>query len=103
MRIEMRTEGGIAHFPGLARPFVIDLGALPPAEAEALRALVAAALAAPPAPPPAAGAADYQTTVLTIEDGGERRQLTITDLDPDGARQALRDALHRLRRRRPGR
>jgi len=98
MRIEMRTEGGVAFFPGLAKPAVIELSALPAAEGESLRALVAAALAAPPAAPPPAGAADYRTTHLAIDDDGVRRELTITDLDDEPALRALLDALRRLKR-----
>ena len=97
MRIEMRIEGGIAHFPGLARPHVIDVAALPAKEAEMLRSLVAAALAAPPPGPVAKEAADYRTHFVTIEEVGSRRELKITDLDDDPARRALIEALRRLK------
>ena len=40
MRIEFTTEGGIAHFPGLARPVVIESNALPEAEASDLGRLL---------------------------------------------------------------
>ncbi len=94
----MRTEGGVAFFPGLARPTVIDLGTLSPADEARMRDLVAAALAAPPAPPPPKGAADYRTTFLSIEDGGDVHQLAISDVDTDPSRRALLDALGELRR-----
>ncbi len=94
----MRTEGGVAFFPGLAQPAIIDVSTLSPADETELRALVDAALAAPPAPPPPKGAADYRTIVLTIEDGGEHHQVAISDLDTDPSRRALRDALRKLKR-----
>jgi hypothetical protein len=97
MRIEMHTEGGIAYFPGLARPAVVDVDGLPAAEAGRLRTLVERALAAPPPAAPPAGAADYRKTFIAIDDGGTRRELMVTDLDQDPARRALLDALRELR------
>ena len=40
MRIDFRMDGGIAAFPGLAKPVSIDCEALPPAETARLRTLV---------------------------------------------------------------
>jgi len=55
MRIEFMVEGGIAHFPGLARPVVIESEALPEMDAAELVRLLEAARfferPAPPAPP----------------------------------------------------
>jgi len=40
MRIDFRMDGGIAAFPGLAKPVSIDCEALPPADTARLRTLV---------------------------------------------------------------
>ena len=40
MRIELKTDGGLAYFPGLSKPFSIDSDALPAPEAKQLQQLV---------------------------------------------------------------
>ncbi|WP_223636010.1 protealysin inhibitor emfourin [Corallococcus sp. EGB] len=76
MRIELKREGGLAFFPGLARPRSVDLDALPPATAEALqREVREARFFEQPATVgggPTAGA-DRTSYTVTIEDDGGRR------------------------------
>ncbi|WUR10892.1 protealysin inhibitor emfourin [[Empedobacter] haloabium] len=49
MRIELVTEGGFAAMPGLQRPFVLDCGSLPAAQAAECERLARALATAPPA------------------------------------------------------
>ncbi|MFB1485346.1 protealysin inhibitor emfourin [Corallococcus sp. RDP092CA] len=76
MRIELKQEGGLAYFPGLARPRSVDLTALPPATAEALqREVREARFFEQPATVgggPTAGA-DRTSYTVTIEDDDGRR------------------------------
>ena len=68
MRISFKTEGGIAHLPGLSRPVTIDTDELPAKEANELERLIEAAnffeLSATSAPP--RGGADYQQYTITV-------------------------------------
>jgi hypothetical protein len=88
MRIEFRTEGGIAHFPGLARPVMIDSDALSEEEAgELKRLLEAARFFEQPmvVGTPRRGAADYRQYTITVEDGGRQHTIQVADPveDPD--------------------
>jgi len=83
MRVQFKIEGGLAHFPGLSKPRVIDSSDLPTTEADRLRKLVdAAGIFEQPADSRALpkGAADYRQYTITVEDG--RRQRTIRLADP---------------------
>jgi hypothetical protein len=85
MRITLRTEGGIAHFPGLARPRVLDTAALSESDARAIEALVDAAqfFTRPDAAPPSPVGADRRKYTLTVERAEESRTLHAYDpLDP---------------------
>lgn len=103
MRIELVVEGGIAHLPGLARPFVIDSATLAVEEARRLASLVEAAGLLPASASSrhredaarrrgggeAAGGrgADLRSYRITVEDGSGRRTLRLRDpLDPQAAR-----------------
>jgi hypothetical protein len=82
MRVEFKIEGGLAYFPGLSKPRVIDSADLPAAEADRLRRLVdAAGLLQRPAGARALpkGAADHRSYTITVEDGGRRRTLRLAD------------------------
>ncbi len=78
MRLTLQTGGGVAFFPGLARPVTVDTRSMAPEEAQALEALVArsgvlelaaaAAGAAPSAPPLGA---DRRVVRLIVESDGE--------------------------------
>jgi hypothetical protein len=92
MKVQLETEGGVAYFPGLAQPVVIDTDTLPPKEAAELQRLVGAArLSDRPerAAPPARGAADHRTYTLTIDDGGRQHTVSFTDPVSDPELQAL--------------
>jgi hypothetical protein len=89
MRVEFATSGGIAYFPGLARPVVIEADQLPEADARRLDDLVAASrFFDQPAQVEGrlrSGAADYRQYTITIDQGTQRHTLTITEPieDPD--------------------
>jgi hypothetical protein len=96
MRVQFKTEGGIAHFPGLSQPIVLDSTTLAAEDAQELQRLVTAAGffeqpqsgGAPPR-----GAADYRRYTITVDDG--QRQHTVHLIDPV-ADQALAQLLHFL-------
>lgn len=83
MRVELKTEGGVAFFPGLARPFVLETAALSADEAERLACLVDECrfFDREEAAPPARRGADAREYVLTIEAEGARRR-TVRLRDP---------------------
>jgi hypothetical protein len=94
MRIEFQTEGGIAYFPGLSNPVVIDSDTLGAGESGELQRLLDAAqffnrpsiVAAP-----RHGAADVQQYTITVDEGGRQHTLQLTDPVEDPAlRQLLR-------------
>jgi hypothetical protein len=92
MRIEFQTEGGIAYFPGLSTPVVIDSDALSAEEAGELQRLLDAAqffdrpsvMAAP-----RHGAADVRQYTITVEADGRQHTLRLTDPVEDPALQQL--------------
>ena len=103
MRIEFATEGGVAYFPGLSRPVVLETGELDGAEAERVERLVAASgffdlptEASAPRP----GAADYQQYTVTIDDGARRHRVRFADPIGNLAQRELIDALKGLTRQR---
>ena len=90
MRIALRIEGGIASFPGLRRPAIVDTDALSEPERNEMCALVDAARvfttsAVPAATPPP----DARTYTLEIEDGTRRRLLRVCEPVHDPAIAAL--------------
>jgi hypothetical protein len=104
VRIEFKTEGGIAHFPGLSKPIVIDTAQLPEDKSKALEALIDAARffdlpAAVGQPRP--GAADYRTYSITVTDGARRHSIKAYDPIENDALRALIDALRTPSRRKP--
>jgi hypothetical protein len=92
MRVQLKTEGGSAYFPGLSKPITIDSAEMPAEEAAELDRLVKAArffdqpaLVGAPAP----GAADYQQYTITIDDGKQHHTVRMTDFATDPDLQAL--------------
>lgn len=78
MRIELAQTGGLAYFPGLNRPVVLEVDRLDSPVAQELKGLVKAAdfFNLPPLlGKPSPGAADCQSYRLTIEDGGRRHSV----------------------------
>ena len=96
MRVEFTTEGGIAFFPGLSRPAVIDADDLAPADAAELKRLIDdAAFFDQPAQPRAMpkGAADYRQYTISVEDQGRRHAIRLSDPVETPQLQALLDFL----------
>ena len=89
MRVVFATSGGIAYFPGLARPVTIEADQLPKEDARELDDLVAASrffdrperVASKMAP----GAADYRQHTITIEKGGRSHTLIVSEPIEDPA------------------
>ena len=96
MRIQFTTEGGIAHFPGLSQPVIIDSDELPAGEAVELTRLVEAArffdLPGIVGEPPR-GAADYYRYSITIDRAGRRHTVRLTDFIEDTHLRQLLDLL----------
>jgi hypothetical protein len=92
MHIEFKTEGGVAHFPGLARPTVIESAQLSESDAHELERLVEAAqffARSPEETVAPRGAADYQSYVITIDTGRQRHTVRVSDLSADPDLKAL--------------
>ena len=92
MRVELQTEGGMAYFPGLAKPVVVDSSDLPKAQAAKLERLLDSAHffelpAASRAIPK--GAADMRHYTITVADGRRRRTVRLNDPIEDPQLQAL--------------
>ncbi len=94
MRVELQTDGGIAYFPGLNKPVVVDSGDLPKEQAAQLQQLLdstrffelpAASRSLPK------GAADMRHYTITVEDGVRHRTVRLSDPIGDASLQALID------------
>lgn len=95
MRIDFSVDGGIAAFPGLAKPVTIDCDVLPPTATARLRKLVRRAdFFARPAHGPATRMPDARAYTIAIDDGPRCRTLTLTEPIAD---TALRDLVAELR------
>ena len=94
----MQTSGGIAHLPGLAAPTTIDTDVLSEEQRTELDALIRSAgfFELPSDLPAARGAADYQTYTITIEDGGRRHTVRVTDASAGPGLSALVEHLRNL-------
>lgn len=82
VRVQFKTTGGIAHFPGLAKPTVIDSNQLNAEEAKKLTQLIEAAdffelptKISTTSP----GAADYRQYTITIEDQQKKHTVELTE------------------------
>jgi hypothetical protein len=97
MKVSLAIEGGVAHFPGLARPRTVDLDALPTDERAELARLVAAAdpdAAWEDAPPTAARGGDRRVYVISVEDDfGAVTQRRVPEPVQDPALRELIDYL----------
>jgi hypothetical protein len=94
MRVEFATSGGIAYFPGLARPVVIEAAQLPEEEARKLNELVASSRffdqPEQTANRMAPGAADYRQHTITIEQGGRSHTLVVNEpIEDPGLKQLV--------------
>src|SRR3954452_21933624 len=92
MRVELQTEGGIAFFPGLNKPVVLNSTDLPKAQADQLHELINSTrffdLPAVSRSVPK-GAADIRGYTITVEDGRRRRTVRLNDPVEDSQLQAL--------------
>jgi hypothetical protein len=92
MRVELQTEGGVAYFPGLNKPVVVDSSELPKAQATQLKQLIDSAhffeLPAASRSIPK-GAADLRRYTITVADGRRRRTVRLNDPIEDAQLQAL--------------
>jgi len=96
VRIRLSAEGGFAYLPGLRKPIVVDLDALPAAEAAGLRALLEKAdFFALPARvgKQAAGAADMREYTIEVENGEKHHTVTVSETQASPALLALIDRL----------
>ena len=100
MRVELQTEGGIAFFPGLNKPIVLNSSDLPKEQSAQLQLLLvstrffelpAASRSLPK------GAADMRRYTITVEDGPRRRTVRLVDPIEDTHLQALIDFLQKQR------
>jgi len=94
MRVELQTDGGIAFFPGLNKPVVLNSSDLPKEQAAQLQRLLdsthffdlpAASRSLPK------GAADMRRYTITVEDGQRRRTVRLNDPVDDTHLRALID------------
>jgi hypothetical protein len=82
MRVEIAMEGGLAHFPGLARPVVIDVERLPDADRVELQQLLGAArfFEQPrEVGAPRRGVPDARSYTITVEDGERRHTVRVSE------------------------
>ncbi|MFI4887544.1 MAG: protealysin inhibitor emfourin [Burkholderiales bacterium] len=91
LRIDFQVDGGLAAFPGLARPVTIQCDALPPHENERLRDLVRRAdfFALPRQADSQAGAPDARAYTIAIDDGAQCKTVTVREPIADPALRAL--------------
>ena len=96
MRIQYSVLGGVAYFPGLARPRTLDTDALPPEVAKDLIETVSASdfFALPQRIDTApSGSADLQKYTLTVEDNGRVHTVQIIET---ARASALQDLLRKV-------
>src|SRR5262245_47607931 len=82
MRVQFKTEGGIAYFPGLSKPATIDSADMAQQEADAFaQVVVAGSSGTLPARPRTLpnGAAYYDQYTIAIEDGQRHHTVRLTD------------------------
>lgn len=98
MRITFKTDGGLAFFPGLAKPFVLDTQKLGKSDAKKLQSLIDQAdffsLPGTIGQVPL-GAADMQQRTMTVEDGEKSHTVKlVSDASPEV--QALFEGVNAL-------
>ena len=83
-------DGGIAAFPGLAKPVSIDCDALPAAQTARWRTLVErAGIFGAPYEQHSAPSPDARAYTIAVDDGGACRTLTVTEPIANEALRAL--------------
>ncbi len=90
MHIDFRIDGGLAAFPGLAKPVSIDCAALPANDAARLDELVRRAdFFGVPQPAAAAPVPDARAYTIAIDDGLQCRTLTLGEPIADASMREL--------------
>lgn len=90
MHIDFRIDGGLAAFPGVAKPVSIDCAALPASDAEHLGKLVRKAdFFGVPQPRVVAPAPDARAYTIAIDDGLQCRTLTFAEPIADASMREL--------------
>jgi hypothetical protein len=100
LRVRYKLEGGVAHFPKLAKPVTFDCEELPEEEAGELTRLVNEAqfFEQPDSiGKPSKGAADYRRYTITVEEADRVHTINMVDPVTDTKLQALLDYLWKLR------
>jgi hypothetical protein len=96
MRVELQIEGGMAYFPGLTKPVVVDSGDLSKVQAAKLQQLIDSAhffeLPAASRSLPK-GAADMRRYTIKVEDGRRRRTVRLNEPVENAHLQELIDFL----------
>lgn len=98
MKVQFQTSGGIAYFPGLAKPVTIDTAQAPQDADTLARQLAAADFFNLPsvANSPAPRSFDAQTYTITIDDGQRRHTVQVSEPITDPNLRALVDHLRLL-------
>jgi hypothetical protein len=98
VKIEWRTTGGVAYFPGLAAPVVVDTADLPDDRRATLERLVAEAkFFDQPAEVGSRRGADYQVHTITITDETRTHTIRVSEPIADPALAALVKELRQLK------
>jgi hypothetical protein len=97
MRISFSESGGVAFFPGLSKPRLLDVETLPEAQQQELRALVEAArfFALPQSTPARATPRGLQQYTLTISEGERQRTVCVPAPVTSGPLQGLLQCVRR--------
>jgi emfourin len=84
LRITFKSTGGVAYFPGLSAPKVVDVSALPDDRQQEVQKLVDETrfFELPARTPAKRGAADYQTHTITVTDGARQHTVEVSDPVP---------------------
>lgn len=99
MRMRVRIDGGIAYFPGLAKPFDLDTDTLSAQDVEEMKRLVAAAhvFELPASTNQQPAGPDARRYTITIDDGPAHHTVQVTDPVTDSS---LADLITFARKRR---
>lgn len=96
MQIEYLVEGGLAYFPGLAKPTVFDADSLPAEANEELKQLIDASGFFDLPPQVGSfprGGADMRAHVITVKDGERSHTVRLTEPVEDDSVKALLKAI----------